>query len=429
MKDIANYALSALKSAGANKASCHASKGRKDEFNIEANKFTLMRTIFSNELVLTALVDGRKGVSVINKHDKNSITKAASECVALAKSAEPDEAFDIATLVENKDFIMENMTSDTDGLFKRSREYLEQVRDELPKIILEGFTSYCYSGESAYVNSNGVCFGSKYEQYSFNSMFVGKEGEKGSSFNYDGAYFNNTATPFMESGMHRRLLEEAQNSIHTRMVDEKFTGKIIVTPACADMLWGTILDNFLTDRPLIEGTSRWKDALGTQVADSKITLRAAPYHEQIHNGGRYTSDGFIMRDLDFIKDGVLQSFALSLYGANKTGKPRADTSPYSLEVLPGDTPLEDMIKSVERGILLNRFSGGSPGASGDISGVAKNSFLIENGKISNALQETMISFNILEALKNVTAISKERVENGATVLPWCCLDEITVSGK
>ena len=33
---------------------------------------------------------------------------------------------------------------------------------------------------------------------------------------------------------------------------------------------------------------------------------------------------------------------------------------------------------VERGVLLGRFSGGSPSPSGDFSGVAKNSFLIEN---------------------------------------------------
>jgi PmbA protein len=133
--------------------------------------------------------------------------------------------------------------------------------------------------------------------------------------------------------------------------------------------------------------------------------------------------------VDFILDGVLKNFALSLYGANKTGKPRADTSQWSLEVLPGDMPLNEMVKSVERGILLNRFSGGSPGASGDISGVAKNSFLIENGKTTDALQETMISFNILDALKNITAISTERVANGHTLLPWCCVDGITVSGK
>ncbi|MCL2225696.1 MAG: TldD/PmbA family protein [Defluviitaleaceae bacterium] len=429
MKDIANYALEALKKAGADKASCRVEKARKDEFNIEANEFTLLGTTFDNGLAMKALVGGRKGVVSINKLDKGSVDEAARNCVELAKAAEPDEAEDIAPLVENKDFVMEEMTNDIDGLFKRSKEYLEQVRDELPKIIIEGFSSALKSSEEAYVNTNGVCFGAKWESYSFNSMFVGKEGESSSSFNYDGANFLKPTTPFMQSGMHRTLLEEAERSTNPRPVDEKFTGKIIVTPACADLLWDTILSNFISDRPLIEGTSRWKDALDTKVASEKLTFRAAPLIKEILTGPRYTNDGFVTRDVDFIKDGVLKSFALSLYGANKTGKPLNPTSSYNMEVLAGDVPLDEIIKSVDNGILLNRFSGGSPGASGDISGVAKNSFLIKNGKISDALQETMISFNILDALKNITAISQERVANGSTLLPWCCVDGITVSGK
>jgi PmbA protein len=88
-----------------------------------------------------------------------------------------------------------------------------------------------------------------------------------------------------------------------------------------------------------------------------------------------------------------------------------------------------MIKSVDRGILLNRFSGASPGISGDVSGVAKNSFLIESGAVTDAISETMISFNIVDILLNIPAISVERCKNGVTILPWCCFDGATISGK
>ena len=133
--------------------------------------------------------------------------------------------------------------------------------------------------------------------------------------------------------------------------------------------------------------------------------------------------------MDLIRDGILKSFALSLYGSRKTGKPMALNSSFgNIEVLAGDTPLEEMIKGVNRGILLNRFSGGTPGPSGDVSGVAKNSFLIENGAVTDALKETMVSFNIIDILSNITAISRERCKNGQTVLPWCCFDGVTISG-
>jgi len=227
--------------------------------------------------------------------------------------------------------------------------------------------------------------------------------------------------------MHRTLLSQSEQSLDPLAVEDKFIGKIIVTPVCYDLIWHTIIDCFLSERSLVEGTSRWKDSLETKVADSGLTFRAVPLHQGIVAGERFTPDGYESRDTDIIRDGVLKSFALSLYGANKTGKPRALNSAFeNIEVMPGNTPLEKMIKSVDRGVLLNRFSGASPGPGGDISGIAKNSFLIEKGVIKGALKETMVSFNILDVLGKIE-ISREKCFNGYTILPWCCFDGITVS--
>ena len=430
MKETAYYALDALMKAGADKAACKASRGRKDEFNIEANKFTLMRTLFDDSLKLKAIKDQKKAEVVVNKLDKDSIDRAVADCIALTSSAQPDEAEDIAEKVENKNFDRRVGSSDMDALFRMTKDFLDQIRDEFPKVVLEGMTSEFDSGHAAYVNSKGVEFTSDTEYYYFTTMFSAKDGERSSSFYDSWAVLSSLAKPFMDMGMQRTLLEESVRSLDTRMVDEKFTGKIIVTPACDDMIWRTLLNCFLSDASMIEGTSRWKDSLGAKVADSKLTFRASPLHPGIVAGERFTSDGFESSDTDFIRDGVLTSFALSLYGANKTGKPRAGNTDFgTIEVAGGDTPLAEMIKGVDRGILLNRFSGASPSPSGDVSGVAKNSFLIENGKVTDALKETMVSFNIVDILMNIPAISKERCENGHTVLPWCCFDGITISGK
>jgi len=429
--EAAAYALEAVMKAGADKASCRAGGGRKDEFNVEANKFTLLRTLFSDDLSIKVIKDHRKGVAMINKLDRDSIKQAVDDCMKLAASAEPDEAEDIAEKQENDSFIRGVGGSDMDALFNRSKEFLNQLKDEFPQIVLEGMTSEFNANASAYVNSNGAAFDTETEYYQVGSMFSAKDGEKSSSFNGFAANLTAIDRPFIDIGMHRALLAESVKSLNARMADEKFVGKIIVTPACDDMIWRTIVECFLSDYALIQGTSRWKDALGTVVADKQLTFRAAPLHPEIVAGERYTADGFLSRDADIIKDGALKSFALSLYGANKTGKPRAaNTAFYSnIEVLPGDVPLADLIKGVDRGVLVNRFSGASPGPGGDVSGVAKNSFLIENGEVTDALQETMISFNILEILMNIAGISRERGANGFNVLPWCCFDGVTISGN
>jgi len=429
-KDIAGYALKSLKKAGADKVACKVSFGRKEEFNVEAGKFSLLRTLFNDELYLKAICGGRKGITVVNKLDNDSIDRAVEDCIALAKLATPDEAEDIADKVENKTFDQNIGGSNMDTLYSRTKEFLEQVSDEYPKIILEGVVSEFNAGESIYVNSNGVEFSRKAERYEFTSMYSAKDGEKSSSFNYNTIRLASLDKPFLDNGMQRTLIDESVRSLDTRMVDGKFVGKIIVTPACTDMVWGTVFDNFLSDSALVEGTSRWKDSLGKKVSDPKLTIRTAPHHPSVIAGERFTSDGFESCDADLIRNGVLESFALSLYGSLKTGHPRfLNTALGNIEVAAGDTPLEDMIKNVDRGILLNRFSGASPGPSGDVSGVAKNSFMIENGKVTDALSETMLSFNIVDLLMNVTAISKERCEDGISIIPWCCFDSVTISGK
>jgi len=428
--DIAEYALEALKKAGADKAACKVSCGRKEEFNIEANKFSLLRTLFNDELYLKALCNNKKGVTVINKLDKDSIDRAVEDCIALAELATPDEAEDIADKVDNKNFDQNIGGGSMDELFSRTKEFLEYANEKYPKIMFEGVVSDFNAGQSTYVNSNGVEFNNEAESYTFGTMFSAKDGEKSTSFNGCYVSLDSLARPLIDVGMQRSLLEEAERSLDTRMVDGKFVGKMIVTPACDDMIWGTIMSNFLTDGVLIEGTSRWKDSLGKAVTDSKLTMRLAPYHKSIVSGERFTSDGFESHDIDLIRDGILKSFALSLYGSRKTGHLRAGNTAFgNIEVLAGDTLLEDMIKGVDRGILLNRFSGASPGPSGDVSGVAKNSFMIENGKVTDALSETMLSFNIVDLLMNISSISKERCEDGSSILPWCCFDGVTISGK
>ena len=427
-EDIAVYALDSLLKAGAEKASCRTSCGRKDEFNIEANKFTLMRTLFNDELSLKVIKDKRKGVMLINKLDKDSVDKAVIDCIMLAESAVPDEAEDIAEKAENKNFDQSLGGASMDKLFVQTKDFLEQLKDQYPKIVLEGMSADFNSAKIRYINSNGVDFNSDKEYYQIGTMFSAKDGEKSSSFNSFEAVLATLDKPFIELDMHRTLLAESEKSLETIMADGKFNGKIIVTPACADMIWHTLFGCFLSDWSLIEGTSRWKDALNTKVADTKLTLRAVPLHPSVVAGERFTPDGFESQDQDIICDGMLKSFCLSLYGSRKTGKPRSLNSFSNIEVAPGDTPLEEMIKGIDRGLLLNRFSGAAPGPSGDMSGVAKNSFLIENGAISSALKETMVSFSIADILNNIIAISRERCTNGINVLPWCCFDGVTISG-
>ena len=120
---------------------------------------------------------------------------------------------------------------------------------------------------------------------------------------------------------------------------------------------------------------------------------------------------------------------LSDYAARKTGHKRAPNSAQQVIMSPGGRPLKEIIAAIPRGLLVGRYSGGSTATSGEFSGVAKNSFLIEDGKVTSAVSETMISGNLAGMLNRLIGISSEQVENGHGALPWLAVDGIMISGK
>ena len=429
LKMIADKSLAALKNNGADKAQCSVRFTETHEFNVDGGKFSLFRTLFDNSLTLTAVKDDKKGSVGINRLDDESIAAAAVNCLAIADSGAADPAWAFAEKSENGTFTEGSPEADLDLLFDRTEELMNDIKAQFPLILMEQMIVTHKKRHTVFKNSFGVEYEVLSGNYEIELMFSAHEGEKSSSFFGSGVYTDRLDTPFMELGTIREDLANVSKQLETKPLEGKFTGVAVLPPSSLGTFIGSALSNFTADGTLLDGTSPWKDSLGKVVADSAITISAAPLDERIVCGERFTGEGFLSENYDIIKDGVLESFMLSGYVANKTGLPRANNSSYAIVMKPGETPYADIIAGIERGILVGRFSGGEPGTSGDFSGVAKNSFLIENGKITCALSETMISGNLGELLKNVHAISSEVVCDGATVLPYAAFGGVTVSGK
>ncbi len=429
LKVTAQKALEALKNEGADKASCDVGYSVIHEFNVDGGQFSLFRTLFDKHLTLNAIKDGKKGTVRQNRYDEETVTSLAKSCLETADSSVPDEAWDLAPMGENRDFEYGSVTSDNEKLFARCKELMADVKERFPKILMEQMIVTHKEIMSVHANTNGVVYGEHCGYYEVSLMYSGHEGEKSSSFFGGGFTTYDLDRPFIECAAVAKDLADVEKQIDTSSVDGKFEGVLLLPPGSLSAFLYYLLSNFASGGPLLQGTSPWKDCLGKRIADERITVSSAPLDPRIVNGERVTDDGFLAENYDIIKDGVLEQFILGLYIANKTGHKRAPNTAFSLVMKPGDRSLDDIVKSIDRGIVVGRFSGGEPSANGDFSGVAKNSFLIENGKITKALSETMISGNLADMMNDLVAISSECVEDGASVLPYAAFGGITVSGK
>ena len=427
-RDTAKHTLDRLLRNGVDKAQCQIAQWEIHELNVETGNLNLLRTTFNTELDLFGLMNDRKGSTTINKTDPDSIEEGVREVMELAGSAKPDPANDIAGFQPPKDFTSGPQQGDPERMVERLQEFLNFAQQTYPKTILkEGILSFVRI-EKVFVNSNGVELSSKNGLYYVSMDFTSKDGDNVSSMNFAVCQFKNLNSPMKDMGGVDRLLHQSSQQLHAGKIPQKFTGSLIITPECLRNFI-RYFAQYISNQSIITGDSVFKDKLDQKIADNRLTLRSKPISPELVESYFFTDDGFEAKDSTIIENGILKSFLLDLYGSNKTGFPKAENMGDCYIIEPGDMALEEMIQSTPRGVLLCRFSGGNPSQNGDFSGVAKNSFYIENGKIQYPINETMVSGNIIQMLNNIDQISKERNNDGFQCLPWIQFNGITISGK
>ncbi len=411
------------------KADFSVSEMEQHEITMKDGKFTLFRTLFDNNIDIKVIKDNKKGTTSINNVTVEAAKKAVDDVIASAEVGNPDENFDIAPGLDHETFKMGVLTPDIDKLIERTKELADDIAEKHKNIkLMEMFTKYVH-GRAIFTNTNGTRDDNEFGFYAIAIDFAGNDGENSTGIAESYVVLDNLDDRFINAGSIEKDLTDAENSLNPLRINDKFEGDCIVTPGCAAQLIGGVLANAITDYVLINNTSTWIGKLGEQVASPLLTVRSNPWDERIINHETHTGDGFRSENYDIIEKGVLKNYAASLYAANKCGLEHAPNSSFDLVVDAGDTAYEDMIKSIKKGLIIGSLSAGAPGANGEISGVAKNAFYVEDGEIKGAVIETMISGNIFDMLKNIKAISKEQLCDGQMVMPNLLIGNVTISGN
>ena len=98
----------------------------------------------------------------------------------------------------------------------------------------------------------------------------------------------------------------------------------------------------------------------------------------------------------------------------------------------GETPLADMIASIDRGLLVEDVLGLGQGnvISGAFSNPMSLAFVIEKGEIVGRVKDVSIAGNVYDLLADIAAVSQETewVYNSLN-LPYILLDDMNVVAK
>jgi len=193
-----------------------------------------------------------------------------------------------------------------------------------------------------------------------------------------------------------------------------------------------------------EKRSIMSKSIGKKITGNNITIMDDFTHPKV-NAFPFDFEGVPRKKVAFIDKGIAKGVVFDSFYANKLKKPNTghalpQPSPYgpypsTLIIKPGKVAMKDMVKMIDKGILITRFwytRVVDPDKT-LITGLTRDgTFWVENGEIKYGIKNLRYTINIYETLKNVLAISKETVLSGEftqTVAPALLIKDFNFSGK
>ncbi len=213
-------------------------------------------------------------------------------------------------------------------------------------------------------------------------------------------------------------IRKALDARNPRVLDPGAYPVILEPQAVADLL-GFFAFSF-DARSAEEGRSPFslpggKTKVGEKIFDDRINVYSDPWHPELP-GSQSAQAGIPAQKITLVRNGVLENLVYSRFWAKQKGKePTPGPVNSIMESSQPAVSMDDMIKSMDRGLLLGRFwyiRGVDPRTALQTGLTRDGVWFIENGKIQYPVKNFRFNQSLMELLApgNVDMIGKpERV--------------------
>jgi len=360
-------------------------------------------------LSVRALIDGRTARATTNAMDAESIRAVVEQAIAITKLQEPDP--DMQPLAEPDEVI------ETARAFQRTARAAPQDRAAAVAqaiAVIESANQTAagiYStGDSALalLNSRGV---STYHLETLATFSVTAMAQDSSGWAKASACDAGDLEPVKLASI---AASKAVASSAPGVWDPgKYT--VILEPAAVLDLIGQMFMDF-SATALKDGRSFLTDRIGTALFGPNITIQDDVYHP-LQAGAPFDGEGLPRRKLAMVDKGIVREVAYSRHAAALEGKQATGhgfplpnelgEAPMNVVVAGGDSTIDEMIASTERGVLVTRlwYIREVDPYEKIMTGMTRDgTFRIENGQVTGGLRNFRFNQGLVELLKNVEAL-------------------------
>lgn len=432
-KKLAQWAMDFALKNGCQAAKVILYANSNTSFELRDAKMDRLQQASESGLGINLYVDGRYGNYSTNRLDRKELETFIKNGIESTRYLAQDEFRLLADpdryykggkpdlkLFDNKIFDI-----NPDDKVARARAAAEEALGKNDRIISVE-TSYSDGESSSYrLMSNGFEGESKMTWYSVNaSVAIRGEGEaRPSDYWYESTLFydrlpkTNIGSKALERVLRKLGQKKVKSGKYTMVVDPMNSGRMLSPVLSA--LYGSSLQ---------QKSSFLIDKLDQKVFSDKLTLLDDP-HVIGANGSRYfDSEGVATERRPVFENGVLKTYFIDTYNGKKLGVSPTVNSPSRLVLTPGDKDLNGLIADVESGILVTGLNGGNSNSNtGDFS-YGVEGFLIENGKLTQPINEMNVTGNFLTLWNSLAAIGNDARQDRSWLIPSLVFEGVDFSG-
>lgn len=432
--ELAHWVVKVAQKNGADQVAVNISNTRDISVSFHERKPETLTESTQNGLSLQVFAANRYSSHSTNNLKKDALEKFIAEAVSMTKYLGEDK---FRTLPDPKyyqgmkEIDLQINDPDYDKVTSQQRVELagklEDITLSKSSEIVSCSTEYG-DNRSFFVKLNSNGFEGFHEETNYycytSTTFIDEKGGRPSDYDYSQVKYFKDLAPLEQ--LAEIAIERTRRKLgQTKIASGKYD--MIVENRTATRLLSA-LTGAMQGRALQQKNSFLLDKLGQKIASDKLTITDDPFVEKGMASGLFDGEGMAAKRRVMIEKGILKSYYIDTYYANKMGVDPTGGSSTNVIVEPGQKTLDELIAMCRKGILVTSFVGGNVNdTTGDFStGII--GMYIENGKIVKPVNEMNITGNHTEIWNRLVELGNDVYTISSWRRPSLYLEGIDFSG-
>ena len=312
-------------------------------------------------------------------------------------------------------------------------DYRKSILEAHPKIKISRsmYEKYLYSKHI--VNSEGIDLKSKKVAHQYDIEIIYPEGNS--------IWYDEEASKLFKPSTGKKM---GKYLLSLEKKEKLKTGNfpVILHPEALKELMGQTFTYSINQENINHKKSIFTTKLNQEVLNKKISISDNALVPNMLGSREHDCEGTPSRKNILIQKGVFKgsisdsynAFQIKKQSTGNASRSYASTpsiSSTNIIMAPGNTDLKEMIGSIKYGAIIRNFAGihTMDSVTGNFSQGVNAGHIIENGKVTKSIADSMVAGNMYDALKQKILISKQLIEKGTYKLPYVLIPKLSLIGK